>query len=96
MLPFYRMDDRWNPRGQAWAFWNMVCNGLLTLEQAKKDILMTRKQRSFLIAKYQLPTTAINEIFEQRTDTWKEFLFLCAHPESGPKYKSAMMLTVED
>lgn len=80
---FEAINANWHPPTEAFFFWRLVFRGVLSPEQAKKDILMTETQLGWLIHQYPLDAPILREIYWLRKQTYKAFLFLCANPEAA-------------
>lgn len=63
----------------------------LSFDQAKKDILMTERQLARLREGWPLEARMMEAIYELRLTTWKDFLYLCKHPEAGPEFQRAFI-----
>ena len=85
------ISAHWSSRAEAFSFWRLVQAGELSFEQAKKDILMAERQLRWLRQTWLLEAAMMEAIYEQRTDTWKDFLYLCKHPKSAPEFQRAFI-----
>jgi hypothetical protein len=81
----------WSSRAEAFSFWKLVLRDKLSFHQAKKEILMTERQLAWLREGWPLEARMMEAIHEQRLDTWKDFLYLCEHPEAAPEFQRAFI-----
>lgn len=67
-------SDNWRVREEAKNFLSMILRGLITLAQARADILMTDKQAAFLLRHEQCDPAMLRRIKWRREWTWKTLL----------------------
>ncbi len=66
--------------------------GELSAYYAKENILMAERQLRWLRQTWPLEATIMEEIYEQRLQTWKDFLYLCKRPEEAPEFQRAAVI----
>ncbi len=88
---FLPISSFWSPKAQAYAFWFLVrIQKKCTFTQAKRDILMTMRQLTFLLeSATAIERVILDAIYTKRQQTWTEFLYLCCHPEAAAEYRAA-------
>ena len=82
----------WNTKATAALFFQMMLGDAISFEQAERLILMRPKQLTWLCKSSPLEALIIKQIFERRCQTYKDFLFLCAHPERAEEFRKTVYL----
>ena len=87
------ISANWNTKAEAAFFFQMVSDDTISFEQAQRDILMRPEQLAWLCKSSPLEALIIKQISRRRCRTYKDFLFLCAHPERAEVFREAVYLT---
>ena len=83
----------WNTKAEAAFVFQMVLDDTISFEQAQRLILMRPEQLAWLCKTFPFDAPLLKQIFRRRCRTYKDFLFLCAHPEHAEAFRETVYLT---
>ncbi|KKM64432.1 hypothetical protein LCGC14_1501430 [marine sediment metagenome] len=87
------INTNWNTKAEAAFFFQMVSDDTISFEQVQRDILMRPEQLAWLCKTFPFDAPLLKQIFRRRCRTYKDFLFLCAHPERAQTFREAVYPT---
>ena len=87
------ISANWNTKAEAAFVFQMVLDDTISFEQAQRLILMRPEQLAWLCKTFPFDAPLLKQIFRRRCRTYKDFLFLCAHPERAQTFREAVYLT---
>jgi hypothetical protein len=82
---FERIVYDWDPKKEAEFFFHLILLGVVSPEKAEEDLLMTERQKNWLMRTFPREDWIIERIFFLRQDTLKALQYLMVHPEAATK-----------
>jgi len=75
----------WDPKKEAEFFFHLILLGVVSPERAEEDLLMSEKQKIWLMQTFPREDWIIERIFFLRQDALKALRYLMVHPEAATK-----------